>query len=290
MTQYPLPALHRFGRNFFFEADDILLVEKSSWNGHLASMDTQADEPHPLRASAATVRRLPNAAALARRLERANPHEIIEAAARALPERLAVVSSFGTESAVLLKFVAEVDPSLPVLFLDTLWLFKETLAYRDMLVASLKLTDVRTVMPSPSALALRDPRRDLCFNDRDACCGIRKVAPLADELAAFDGWITGRKRYHGGERSALAVVEADGSRLKFNPLARMTRADLDVAFAAARLPHHPLQGLGFSSVGCVPCTHRAAAAAAVRDGRWSGLAKTECGIHLGPLPAPAAKK
>src|SRR5271170_166371 len=195
-----------------------------------------------------------DAAAYAAQLAQARPREIIEAAVRALPDRLAVVSSFGTESAVLLKLVADVDPSLPVLFLDTLWLFKETLSYRDALVARLGLTDVRTVTPSPSALAMRDPKRELCFRDRDACCGIRKVDPLAKELAAFDGWISGRKRYHGGDRAVLAVVEADGPRLKFNPLARLTRAELNVAFAAARLPRHPLEALGFGSVGCVPCT------------------------------------
>jgi phosphoadenosine phosphosulfate reductase len=166
-------------------------------------------------------------------------------------------------------------------------LFKETLAYRDILVARLGLTDVRTVTPSPSALALRDPERHLCFRDRDACCGIRKVDPLARELAAFDGWISGRKRYHGGERAALAVIEPDGSRLKFNPLAGLTRTELNVVFAAAKLPRHPLEGLGFTSVGCVPCTHRPAEDAALRDGRWGGLAETECGIHTGPLSSPA---
>jgi phosphoadenosine phosphosulfate reductase len=193
------------------------------------------------------------------RLAQAGPKEIIEEAARAMPGRLAVVSSFGTESAVLLKFVADVDPSLPILFLDTLWLFKETLAYRDALIARLALTDVRTVTPSPSALALRDAKRDLCFRDRDACCGIRKVAPLAKELEAFDGWISGRKRYHGGERAALAVVETDGPRLKFNPLARLTSAELNAIF----------ESTGTS----------------VRGGRWSGLAKTECGIHTMAPPA-----
>jgi phosphoadenosine phosphosulfate reductase len=225
-----------------------------------------------------------DATTFAARLAKASPREIIETAARELGDRLAVVSSFGTESAVLLKFVADIDPSLPVLFLDTQWLFKETLAYRDALVARLGLTDVRTVTPSPSALALRDPNRNLCFRDRDACCGIRKVDPLAKELAAFDGWLSGRKRYHGGERASLPVVEADGPRLKFNPLARLTRAELNLAFTAARLPRHPLQALGFTSVGCVPCTNRPVAGVGARDGRWGGLAKTECGIHTGPLP------
>jgi phosphoadenosine phosphosulfate reductase len=228
------------------------------------------------------------AADWAARLASASPHAIIEAAARALPGRLSVVSSFGTESAVLLKFVADVDRSLPVLFLDTLWLFKETLAYRDLLAAHLGLSDVRTITPSPSALANHDPKSDLCFLDQDACCHLRKVAPLARELEPFAGWISGRKRFQGGGRDGLAIAEADGHRLKFNPLAALTAAELNELFASANLPRHPLQAAGFRSVGCVPCTSRALSAATARDGRWSGLAKTECGIHTRALSAAAA--
>jgi phosphoadenosine phosphosulfate reductase len=250
-------------------------------------MDAKAGAPPQSRASAAFSRRQPDAGVLAARLSFSGPRQIIEAALRATSGRLAAVSSFGTESAVLLKFVADVDRSLPVLFLDTLWLFKETLAYRDALVARLGLTDVRTITPSPSALALRDPGRNLCFHDRDACCGMRKVEPLSQALAPFGGWLSGRKRYHGGARAELPVVEADGSRLKFNPLARLTQAELNAVFAAAHLPRHPLQALGFKSLGCVPCTHRPPAGGGPRDGRWSGLAKTECGIHSGPLSATA---
>jgi phosphoadenosine phosphosulfate reductase len=225
------------------------------------------------------------AASWARRLAAAGPQEIVEVAATALPGRLAVVSSFGTESAVLLKFVADVDRSLPVLFLDTLWLFKETLAYRDLLAAHLGLTDVRTITPSPSALANQDRKRDLCFLDQDACCHIRKVAPLARELEPFAGWISGRKRYQSGGRAGIAVVEADGRRLKFNPLASLTATELNEVFASANLPRHPLLAAGFRSIGCVPCTSRALGSAADRDGRWSGLAKTECGIHTRALSA-----
>ncbi len=170
-------------------------------------------------------------AAFTERLAHATPREIVAAAARAMPGRLAVVSSFGTESAVLLKFVADVDRSLPVLFLDTLWQFKETLAYPDALVERLGLIDIRTIPPSPSTLATQDPKNDLCFRDREACCGVRKVEPLANELIDFDGWLSGRKRYHGGERTALPVVEADGPRLKFNPLAPLTRVELNGVFA-----------------------------------------------------------
>ncbi|HEY7301960.1 MAG TPA: phosphoadenylyl-sulfate reductase [Xanthobacteraceae bacterium] len=219
------------------------------------------------------------AVALSDELKQASPVEIISRARQWAPAgRLAVVCSFGTESAVLLKFVADVDRSLPVLFLDTGWLFKETLAYRDRLTAYFGLTDVRTLIPSASALTMKDPRGDLCLCDHDACCAIRKVAPLAAELASFEGWINGRKRFQGGERAELAAVETDGRWLKFNPLARLSRDEVEAVFEGERLPRHPLEALGFASVGCVPCTSRAIGATG-RNGRWSGLGKTECGIH-----------
>jgi phosphoadenosine phosphosulfate reductase len=225
-------------------------------------------------------------AALNRALDAAGPAEIIAAAVHSVPrERLAVVSSFGIESAVLLKHVADVDRTLPVLFLDTGWLFPETLAYRDLLVARLGLTDVRTITPSPAALATRDPAADLWSRDADACCNLRKVIPLAAEIGAFDAWINGRKRYHGGLRGGLDLVEVEGARLKFNPLARATPADLDALFEQAALPRHPLEHRGFRSVGCMPCSGPSAPGDVARSGRWRGRGKTECGIHAGDLPA-----
>jgi phosphoadenosine phosphosulfate reductase len=191
-----------------------------------------------------------------------------------------VVSSFGTESAALLKLVAETDRSLPVLFLDTGWLFEETLAYRDVLAAWFGLTDVRVFAPSASALARQDPQRELWFTDPDACCGLRKVVPLAEALQPFDAWINGRKRYHGHARATLPIVEHDGRRLKFNPLAQVTRQDLERMFTEADLPRHPLEARGFTSVGCMPCTQRVRSGEDLRAGRWRGLTKTECGIHL----------
>ncbi len=172
--------------------------------------------------------------ALNRALDAASPAEIIDAAVHSVPRgKLAVVSSFGTESAVLLKHVADVDRSLPVLFLDTGWLFPETLAYRDTLVARLGLTDARTIRPENSAVAEQDPDADLWSRDPDACCNLRKVAPLAAELSGFDAWINGRKRFQGGNRSALPLVEVEGSRLKFNPLAQVSPAELAAAFDEA---------------------------------------------------------
>ncbi|MCK0198044.1 phosphoadenylyl-sulfate reductase [Ancylobacter sp. 6x-1] len=223
---------------------------------------------------------------LAAELEHASPQAIIRAAAATVPAgRLCVVSSFGTESAALLAYVAEVDPAIPVVFLDTGWLFEETLAYRDELAARLGLTDVRSILPDAPSLAAQDPERDLWFTDPDACCRVRKVEPLARALTGFDAWLNGRKRYHGGTRAAIPVVEPDGERLKFNPLANAPQDEVEGVYERLGLPRHPLVAKGFASVGCMPCTSRAAAGEGVRDGRWRGRAKTECGIHTLSLKA-----
>jgi phosphoadenosine phosphosulfate reductase len=222
----------------------------------------------------------PSAEALDRALRDASPAEIIAAALRAVGrERLAVVSSFGTESAALLKVMADVDPAIPVIFLDTGWLFAETLAYRDTLIATLGLRDVRSIKPLQQTLDHADPDRDLWFSDPDACCRIRKVEPLARALAPFDAWINGRKRFQGGARAAIPVVEEDGVRLKFNPFANVSRADIEAIYANAKLPPHPLAASGYLSVGCMPCTSRTETNEDARAGRWRGRAKTECGIH-----------
>jgi phosphoadenosine phosphosulfate reductase len=223
---------------------------------------------------------LPSADELDRALRDASPAAVIAAALQAVGrERLAVVSSFGTESAALLKVMADVDPAIPVIFLDTGWLFEETLAYRDNLIAVLGLRDVRSIKPLETTLSREDPDRELWFSDPDACCRIRKVEPLARALAPFDGWINGRKRFQGGLRAAIPVVEDDGIRLKFNPFANVSREAIQAIYAAAKLPLHPLAEKGYLSVGCMPCTSRTSADEDARAGRWRGRPKTECGIH-----------
>lgn len=221
-----------------------------------------------------------SAAELDARLRNAAPGAVIAAALEAVGrERLAAVSSFGTESAALLKVLGDVDPAIPVIFLDTGHLFAETLAYRDQLIARLGLRDVRTITPDAEALARADADNELWFSDPDACCRIRKVEPLARALGPFDAWLNGRKRFQGGARASIAVVEQDGSRLKFNPFANVSREDIAAIYAGAKLPPHPLVASGFLSVGCMPCTSRSAPDEDARAGRWRGRAKTECGIH-----------
>jgi phosphoadenosine phosphosulfate reductase len=223
---------------------------------------------------------LHSAQALGHALRNASPAHVVETALKTIGrERLALVSSFGTESAALLKVMADVDPSIPVIFLDTGWLFEETLAYRDTLIATLGLRDVRSIKPLEEALSRQDPDRELWFSDPDACCRIRKVEPLARALKPFSAWINGRKRFQGGARAEIPVVEEDGARLKFNPFANVSREEIEAIYKLGKLPPHPLVASGYLSVGCMPCSSRAAAGEDARDGRWRGRTKTECGIH-----------
>lgn len=202
---------------------------------------------------------------------------------RLFPGRVAAVSSFGAESAVALALIAEVAPETPVLFLDTGKHFAETLAYRDALVARLRLTDVRTLSPDPEMLGAVDPAGELWRTRPDDCCLVRKVLPLEsaldDRLRGFDAWINGRKRYHGARRAGLPRIERVGGRIKLNPLADWTAEMVRNAFLARDLPRHPLVAKGYLSIGCAPCTRPSAAAADPRAGRWRGRAKSECGIH-----------
>jgi phosphoadenosine phosphosulfate reductase len=232
---------------------------------------------HVLAADAAI---LHSAQALDHALRDASPAHVIETALKTVGrEQLALVSSFGTESAALLKVMADVDPAIPVIFLDTGWLFEETLAYRDTLIAVLGLRDVRSIKPLEEVLSRQDPDRELWFSDPDACCRIRKVEPLARALKPFAAWINGRKRFQGGARAEIPVVEDDGAKLKFNPFANVSREEIEAIYKLAKLPPHPLIASGYLSVGCMPCSSRTAPDENARAGRWRGRAKTECGIH-----------
>jgi phosphoadenosine phosphosulfate reductase len=193
--------------------------------------------------------------------------------------RIAVVSSFGADSAVLLALVAEIDPATPVLFLDTQKHFLETLAYRDTLVRRLGLRDVRDIRPDPVELAKNDPDGELHRWVADGCCALRKVAPLEVALAGFDAWVTGRRRQQARTRAALAFMETEAGRTKFNPLADWSTERVLAEFARRDLPRHALVARGYPSIGCAPCTRPVRPGEDARAGRWSGLGKTECGIH-----------
>ena len=193
--------------------------------------------------------------------------------------RVAVVSSFGAESVLLLALVADIDPATPVLFLQTDRHFSETLTYRRDIAAMLGLLDVRDLRPDPAEARRDDPTGELWYYDPDACCALRKVRPLDRALAGVDAWITGRKRHQAATRERLPFVELEGNRIKLNPLADWDRAAIDAAIEARGLPRHPLVAAGYRSIGCANCTRAVGEGEDARAGRWAGLRKVECGIH-----------
>ena len=209
-----------------------------------------------------------------------------------LAGRTALVSSFGTESAVLPPLVREIDRDIPLIFTNTQKMFGETLAYRDELSERLGFTDMRVYRPDPKLLAAKDETGLRWSYDPDGCCAIRKVEPLQRALKGFDAWISGRKGFQSGTRTALPLFEldhehADGPKLKINPLAGWSKDELNTYFDANELPHHPLEAEGYLSIGCSPCTSKVAPGEDPRAGRWRGWDKVECGIHT-PIEGPSA--
>ncbi|MEH3105982.1 MAG: phosphoadenylyl-sulfate reductase [Sphingomonas fennica] len=221
-----------------------------------------------------------DAAALDRRFEGVSAPDLLATVLReGLAGRVAAVTSFGAESAVLLHMVAMADPATPVLFVDTLKHFPETLAYRDDLVARLGLTNVISLQPDAALLEKRDPTGLRWSYDPDECCAIRKTGPIDLALAGYDSWISGRKGFQAKTRAGLGRFEVADGKLKINPLSDWTKDDLNGWFAHHGLPHHPLEAEGYLSIGCAPCTSVVRPGEDPRAGRWRGFDKTECGIH-----------
>jgi phosphoadenosine phosphosulfate reductase len=212
----------------------------------------------------------------------ARPEDVIAGALAEFPGEVALVSSFGADSVVLLDMAASVDRDLPVLMIDTLMLFEETLDYQREVAARLGLTDVRHLRPARDELAAVDPAGDLHLRDTDACCEVRKVAPIERVRGRWPVTISGRKRFQGPTRAALEHFEPDGERLRVNPLAHWSREQVAAYIAAHELPRQPLGARGFRSIGCAPCTTPVAEGEDDRAGRWRGSDKIECGIHFGP--------
>jgi phosphoadenosine phosphosulfate reductase len=206
--------------------------------------------------------------------------ELIRAAIKNHPGKVALLSSFGAESSVLLHMVSEIAPDLPVIFLDTEKLFPQTLAYRDQLVQELGLTNLIDVHPDTDDLQRVDPDGILNSFDKDLCCHFRKTVPMQKAFAPYDFIISGRKRFHGANRSTLEFVSVQDGKVKLEPLAASSALDLHSYMVAHHLPSHPLKLMGYRSIGCMPCTTVGGTDDDPRAGRWVGSDKTECGIHF----------
>jgi len=203
---------------------------------------------------------------------------------------VALISSFGADSALLISLVAEVNPDTPILFLDTGKHFPETLEYVEQLENLFGLTNLRRLNPDPKLLNNIDPDGKLWQSQVNRCCWIRKVEPLDRELAKgeFKALITGRKRYQTAQRKDIDNVELfEDGLFRINPLCTWDKVELKEEFKKRNLPQHPLVERGYPSIGCAPCTREVRPDEDERAGRWahttdmSGGQKQECGIHTG---------
>ena len=212
----------------------------------------------------------------------ASAEEILTQAFDMYGRRLAMVSSFGAESVVLLDLVAQISGDIPVLFIDTRLLFADTLAYQIEVAAHLGLRDVRRISTDATLVRLADGDDRLRETSPDDCCHLRKTLPLTTALEGFDAWITGRKRFQTKARAEMNIFEVDeAGRMKVNPLANWTPDAIAARFKERGLPRHPLVEKGFASIGCAPCTSPVRPGDDPRSGRWAESGKTECGIHFG---------
>ncbi len=211
----------------------------------------------------------------------ASPQDVLRVAIHEIYKgKIALVSSFGAESAVLLHMAAQIEPHIPVIFVDTGKLFPETIAYRDQLARQFGLTNMLTVTPDDSLLQVKDPNGNLWETDTDGCCHIRKVLPFDQALTPYVAEISGRKRFQNDIRAQLGFFEKTERSIKVNPLINWTPAELADYIVQHDLPRHPLVAKGYPSIGCAPCTSPVAEGEDPRAGRWRGADKTECGIHF----------
>lgn len=204
-------------------------------------------------------------------------------------DEIALFSSFGADSAVLVSMVAEIDPTIPVLFLDTQKHFSETLDYVETLTQHCGLKNLIRLTPDKAKLNRIDPKGDLWSFQPNRCCWLRKVEPLKRgvEEHGIKALITGRKRYQTADREEMQTIEIDEHDIfRINPLAGWTREDIEKEFTVRNLPHHPLVDQGYRSIGCQPCTQPVGEGQDERAGRWAhsvdlyGKQKAECGIHV----------
>ncbi|MBX3222592.1 MAG: phosphoadenylyl-sulfate reductase [Labilithrix sp.] len=216
------------------------------------------------------------------RLERATPAERLAFAVERFGDDLLFTSSFGAQSGVLLHLWSEVARGLPVVFIDTGFLFAETLAYRDALADKLGLT-VRVLRPEiPNAEFVARWGDDVQARDPDFCCGLNKVLPLAPLRDAARAWVSGLRRDQSRAREGVGILERDGHLVRVHPLATLTKADVARYLADHGIPEHPLVARRYLSIGCAPCTRAVADGEDERAGRWAWSNKTECGLHARP--------
>lgn len=219
------------------------------------------------------------------RLEEQSPRERLAWAVERFGERLLFTSSFGAGAGVLLHLWSEIARELPVIFLDTGFLFPETLEYRDRLIDRLRL-NVDVVRPAIGRDEfLRENGATIYEFNPDFCCQHNKVDPLAPFLARSKAWVSGLRRDQSTARASTPILlPTEGGPVKVHPLATMTTREANAYMQEHGIPEHPLVARRYLSIGCAPCTRPVEEGEDERAGRWAGKGKTECGIHTALRP------
>ncbi|MCS4502501.1 phosphoadenylyl-sulfate reductase [Arhodomonas aquaeolei] len=195
-------------------------------------------------------------------------------------KRIFLSSSFQSQSLPLLHIVSRFPGTIPVVFLDTGYLFPETLAFRDEIADRLGL-QVINVRPSVPKSEQRTPEGLLLFAaDTEKCCFLNKVRPLEPYLRSFDVWISGVRSDQSAVRAGFEMEQAGPHGiLRYHPMLDWTAREVHAYRKTHDLPEHPLERCGYLSIGCMPCTRPFMDSLGERGGRWSGQSKTECGLH-----------
>ena len=187
--------------------------------------------------------------------------------------RILITSSFGSTSVVLLHMISQVKPDHPIHFINTGFLFQETLDYKRQLIKQLKLNIV-DVMAKENRHRFTRENHSWRFN-HDLCCFINKVDPVNELKASYDIWISGLLAFQNANRRNIRIVEPKKDIAKFHPIIDMTATEVSLYMTIHELPSHPLVAEGYDSIGCTHCTRKGKG----RQGRWFNTAKTECGLH-----------
>lgn len=216
--------------------------------------------------------------------ETRQPQDVLAAAIERYGGKIVVACSFGAEDVVLVDMFHRINPSVPLFYLDTDFLFPETYATRDRVIEKYGLQSAQVIqvksLLAPEVQA-ESYGEALWERDPDRCCQLRKVEPLTRVLSGYDAWITGIRRDQAPSRANAGLIEWDQrfELVKVNPLARWTLADVWTYIKVYEVPYNPLHDQNYPSIGCTYCTAPVARGDDPRAGRWKNFVKTECGLH-----------
>ncbi|MCS1350038.1 phosphoadenylyl-sulfate reductase [Mechercharimyces sp. CAU 1602] len=218
---------------------------------------------------------------IAHQLRTKDPSEILAWSIKEYGDSITLASSFGAEDVVLIDKLARIRSDIDIFYLDTGLLFPQTYKTRDELARRYNLTFIRVVPRWTVDEQEKEKGAALWKRDPNQCCHIRKVEPLQKVLSHYKAWITGIRREQSPTRAHTQVVEWDDtfSICKLNPLAFWKKEEVWDYIHKNKVPYNPLHDQDYPSIGCIPCTRAVKPGEDPRAGRWSGSAKTECGLH-----------